>query len=107
MSVEQILQNEIEESKRWIDNADGVYKRDLMKRIELVNWVLQYIKNPNVCEIIGNKINETIDKINRTNYILEKDPLDSELRILDWIFYQVCKDQQKKSAVANQEILET
>jgi hypothetical protein len=26
----------------------------------MVNWVLQYIKNPNVCEIISNKINETI-----------------------------------------------
>jgi 16S rRNA G527 N7-methylase RsmG len=89
MSVEQILQNEIEESKRCIDNADGVYKRDLMKRIELVNWVLQYIKNPNVCEIIGNKINETIDKINKADSIFEADPLDSELRILDWIFYQV------------------
>jgi hypothetical protein len=67
-------------------NADGIYKRDLMKRSELVNWVLQYIKNPNVCEIIGNKINETIDKINKADSIFEADPLDSELRILDWIF---------------------
>jgi len=28
--------------------------------------------------------------------ILVADPLDSELRILDWIFYQVCKNQQKE-----------
>lgn len=27
--------------------------------------------------------------------IFESDILDSELRILDWIFYRVCKDQQK------------
>jgi hypothetical protein len=99
MSVELILQNEIQDAKRWLDEADGVYKRDLIKRIEMVNWVLQYIKNPDVCEIIGDKINETINKINKTESIFEADPLDSELRILDWIFYQVCKDQQKKLAI--------
>jgi len=32
--MEQTLQQEIEESNRWIDTADGVYKRDLIKRIE-------------------------------------------------------------------------
>jgi hypothetical protein len=32
---------------------------------------------------------------NKQNYsLIESDLLDSELRILDWIFYQVCKDQQ-------------
>lgn len=95
MSVELLLQNEIQETRRWVDNAEGVYKRDLIKRIELANWVLQHIKNPNVCEIIGNKINEIIDKINKTDSTFEADPLDSELRILDWIFFQVCKEQQK------------
>ena len=94
MSVELILQNEIQDAKRWLDKTDGVYKRDLIMRIEMVHWALQYIKNPNVCEIIGDKINETINKINKTDSIFEADPLDSELRILDWIFYQVCKDQQ-------------
>ena len=39
MSIERILRYEIQESKRWIDKADGVYKRDLIKRIELINWV--------------------------------------------------------------------
>jgi hypothetical protein len=47
-----------------MDAAEGVYKRDLIKRIELVNGVLHYIKTPNVCEIVDSKINETIDKIN-------------------------------------------
>jgi hypothetical protein len=28
--------------------------------------------------------------------ILEADPLDSELRILDWILYQVCFNETKQ-----------
>jgi hypothetical protein len=69
---------------------------DLQKRIELINWVLERMKNPNVCEVIESNMNETIEKINKKESIIDKDPLDSELRILDWIFYQVCKDQQAK-----------
>jgi hypothetical protein len=30
--------------------------------------------------------------------VIECDRLDSELGILDYLFYQVCKDQQKKLA---------
>lgn len=45
MKLEQLLLDEIQESKRWIDKAEGVYKRDLKKRIELINWVLQNMKN--------------------------------------------------------------
>jgi hypothetical protein len=43
MSIEQILLVEIEESKRWLsrENDDSTYKRDLTKRIELINWVLK------------------------------------------------------------------
>jgi hypothetical protein len=39
MSVEQTLQKEIEESKKWIECTleDSTYKRDLYKRIELIN----------------------------------------------------------------------
>ncbi|HJR85327.1 MAG TPA: hypothetical protein VJ772_08175 [Nitrososphaeraceae archaeon] len=98
MSIEQILSNEINESKRWIANAEGVYKRDLIKRIEVVNWTLENIKNPDIsiCELMENKMNEVISKINEANDIFESDKLDSELTILDWIFYQVCKDQQEK-----------
>jgi hypothetical protein len=45
---------------------DGVYKRDLIKRIELINWVLENMKNPdtNICELIDSKMNEIIDKLN-------------------------------------------
>ena len=57
------------------------------------------MKNPNpnfsICEILESKMNEIIDKINRIHDTIGADPLDSELRILEWIFYQVCKDQQK------------
>jgi hypothetical protein len=100
MIIEQALQSEVQESKRWVDKADGVYKRDLTKRIELVNWVLEKMKNPEIkiCELMESKMNEVILEINQTHDIFEADKLHSELRILDWIFYQVCKDQQKKLA---------
>ena len=100
MGIEQILQNEIQESKRWVDTAEGIYKRDLIKRIELINWVLDTMKNPNsnspICEILENKMNEIIDKINQIHNLIEEDPLDSQLRILEWIFYQVCSNEIKK-----------
>ncbi len=32
MNLQQTLQDEIQESKRWVDTADGVYKRDLIKK---------------------------------------------------------------------------
>ena len=101
MTIEQTLLNEILESKRWVDKADGVYKRDLTKRIELVTWVLEKMKNPeiNICELMESKMNEVIIEINQTHDIFEADKLHSELSILDWLFYQVCKDQQKKMAI--------
>lgn len=40
-------------------------------------------------------MNETIQEIKKKVSMFESDILDGELRILDWIFYQVCKDQQK------------
>jgi hypothetical protein len=100
MNIQQTLQNEIEESRRWIEieKDDSTYKRDLQKRIELINWVLENMKNPDIfmCEIIESKMNEIIDKINEMDSILEADPLHSELRILDWILYQVCSNEIKK-----------
>ena len=99
MTVDQILQQEIKDSELSLSrtNEESVYKRDLKKRIELINWVLQNMKNPNVeiCSLIEYRMNETIQEINKKDSIFESDILDSELRILDWIFYQVCKDQQK------------
>ncbi len=50
------------------------------------------MKNPNVeiCSLIEYRMNETIQEINKTDSIFDADELHSELRTLDWIFYQVC-----------------
>jgi hypothetical protein len=39
-------------------------------------------------------MNEIILSINKTYSVFESDKLHSELRILDWIFYEVCIIQQ-------------
>ena len=100
MSVVQVLQQEIKDSELWLsrEKEESTYKRDLKKRIELINWVLQNMKNPNVeiCSLIEFRMSETIQEIKKFDSIFESDILDSELRILDWIFYQVCRDQQIK-----------
>ena len=66
--------------------------------MELINWILEKMKNPDIfiCETIESKMNEIIDKINETDSAIEADPLHSELRILDWILYQVCSNDIKK-----------
>ncbi len=93
MTLEQTLQNEIEESKKWLNREtdESTYKRDLQKRIELINWVIENMKNPDIfiCEIIESKMSDIILTINQTHTIFEADKLHSELNILDWIFYQV------------------
>ena len=55
------------------------------------------MKNPNVeiCSLIESRMNETIQEINQTYSIFESDKLHVELRILDWILYQVCKFNKK------------
>jgi|GEM_PF-1400232 len=53
------------------------------------------MKNPeiNICEHIESKMNEIIDMVNKMDSAIETDPLHSELRILDWILYQVCSNE--------------
>ena len=101
MTVDQMLQQEIKDTEVWLsrEKDESTYKRDLKKRIELINWVLQNMKNPDVeiCSLIESKMNEIISAINRTYFIFESDKPHSELRILDWIFYQVCINQQRSS----------
>ena len=93
MTIEQTLQEQIKESKKRLDreNDDTTYRRDLAKRIELINWVLENMRNPNVqiYELIESKMNEILLKISQTYSIFEGDKMHSELRILDWILYQV------------------
>ena len=56
------------------------------------------MKKPDIqiCDLIESKMNEIILKINQTHDIFEADKLHSELRILDWILYQVCSNEIKK-----------
>jgi hypothetical protein len=46
------------------------------------------------------RLSELILKINQTHDIFEADKLHSELRILDWIFYQVCKDAPVQNGIS-------
>ena len=97
MDVQCTLLEEIEESKMRYDREkeEGIYKRDLGKRIELINWALENMKksDTNICALIETKINGLIDEISKKDSIIESDPLDSEVRILDWILYIVCSNE--------------
>jgi hypothetical protein len=99
MTIEQTLLQEIEESKRWfnLEKDESTYKRDLAKRIELINWVLENLKNPDIqiCDLIEFKMNEMIDKVNKIDSAIEADPLHRDLIILDWILYQICSNEIK------------
>ena len=61
MSVNQIVSQEIKDTEVWLsrEKDESTYKRDLKKRIELINWVLQNMKNPNVeiCSLIESSDN--------------------------------------------------
>jgi uncharacterized FlaG/YvyC family protein len=100
MTIEQTLQNEVTDSERWLnlEKDESTYKRDLKKRVELINWVLENMKNSDtdICSVIETRMNEIIVKINNADSIFEADPLDSELRILDWILFQVCSNEIKQ-----------
>ena len=48
----------------------------------------------NICAVIESRMNEIILKINQTHEIFEADILHGELRILDWVFYQVCVNRR-------------
>jgi hypothetical protein len=63
--------------------------------LKLLNWVLENMKNPDIqiCELIETKMNELIDEINKKDSIVESDPLDSEVRILDWILLRSCSHE--------------
>jgi hypothetical protein len=100
MSIEQTVQKEIQESKRWLETEkdESTYKRDLQKRVELINWVLENMNNPDIqiCNLIESRMSNIILKINQTHSIFDADKLHSKLRILDWIFFQVCSNEIKR-----------
>ncbi|HVD06943.1 MAG TPA: hypothetical protein VNB67_00740 [Nitrososphaeraceae archaeon] len=111
MRIEQTLLQEIEESKKWfnIEKDDSTYKRDLAKRIELINSVLENMKNTEIqiCDHIETKMNEIILKINQTYSILEADKLNSELRILNWIYIKFVVTKLKGYKIKLSDGLET
>jgi hypothetical protein len=98
MTIELVLQTQIGESKKWLDreNDDSTYKRDLEKRIESINWVLQNMKKPDVkiCDLVESKMNEIILAINRTYSILDADRFQHDKTNL----YQGLEDSKYSSA---------
>jgi hypothetical protein len=100
MSLQETLQEEIKDAQKWLqgEKEESIYKRDLRKRIEIINWVVEEMKNPDIqiCALIETRKNELIDEINKKDSLIEADPLDSEVRILDWILYVVCSNEIKK-----------
>ena len=50
----------------------------------------------NICALIETRMNKLIDEINKKDSIIEADPLDSEVRILDWMLYIVCSNEIKR-----------
>ena len=103
VNIEELLLNEINDSQRWIEveKDESTYKRNLKIRVELINWVLENMKNSDtdICSVIETRMNKIIDKINKTDSIFEADPLDSELRILDWILYQLCGNERSRNSL--------
>jgi len=97
MSIQQTLQEEIKDAQKWLNvqKEESTYRRDLRKRIELIDWVLEEMKNPDtqICALIETKMNQLIGEINKKDSIIKADPLDSKLRILDWILYVTCSNK--------------
>ena len=50
--------------------------------------------NVDICRLIESRMNETTQVINKTHSIFDADKLHSELRILEWILYQICIDKK-------------
>lgn len=73
MNVQLTLLKEIEESQRWlrVQKEESTYRRDLKKRIELINSVLEQMKKPdiNICALLETKNNGLIGKINEKDSI--------------------------------------
>ena len=46
--MDQILLQEIKDTEVWLsrEKEESIYKRDLKKRIELIKWALENMKNP-------------------------------------------------------------
>jgi hypothetical protein len=60
-------------TKIWLEREEdeSTCKQDLQKRIELINWALETMKNPNIpiCSVIESKMNEIIERVKQTYYL--------------------------------------
>ena len=59
------------------------------------------MKNPEVESVVEPRMSETIQEINNTYSMFDSDKSHSELRILDWRFYQVCNNKIKERSNDN------
>lgn len=94
MNIKQILEKDLEESKLSLsrEREESIYKRDLIKRIELLSWAIRNMENSDsqICDILESRMKKTILKINQTHSMIQSDKLHSELRVMNWMLYQVC-----------------
>jgi len=93
MNITQILEKDLEESKLSLsrEREESTYKRDLIKRIELLSWAIRNMKKSNsqICDILESRMKKTILKINQTHSMIQSDKLHSELRVMNWMLYQI------------------
>ena len=54
MRILETLQKEIEDSQKRlvVQKGQNSYRRDLRKRIELINWVLEHMKKPDIKQVL-------------------------------------------------------
>jgi hypothetical protein len=65
----------------------------------MINWVLENMKNLDnqICNFIESKMNEVIEIINQSDSMIDANKLNNELRILDWIFHELCVNDKQTS----------
>lgn len=71
MILDRVLQQEINDTQLRIsrEKEEFTYKRELKKRIELINWVLKNIKNPRLDTIssLCQRLEDKDKKIKKLN----------------------------------------
>ena len=82
----------------WMYTRGQYLQARFIQKNWIDNWVLENMNNPYIpiCDLIESKMNVIIHKINQLDDLIEADPLDSQLSILEWIFYQVCSNEIKR-----------
>jgi hypothetical protein len=88
--------NDISLNKKKIKMFKGEYSRKIIDKAYTHQDIKKTLDVSDLrSKIIESRMDEIITKIKKTDSIFELDPLDSELRILNWILYQVCNNERK------------